>query len=74
MSVSVSASGWINIEFDHQETSAAKIYKYLNKIGLNVISPDLKTISEHKHAHASKKRIEKKEDHDHEEHKDAEHK
>jgi Cd2+/Zn2+-exporting ATPase len=41
LSVSVSASGWINLEFDHHGITSAKIYKYLNKIGLRVLSPVL---------------------------------
>ncbi|HEY5772362.1 MAG TPA: hypothetical protein VIS75_07015, partial [Chitinophagaceae bacterium] len=65
LSVSVSASGWINLEFDHHGTTSAKIYKYLNKIGLRVLSPVLKNIPEHKHAPTPKKGIEKKEEHDH---------
>ncbi len=76
LSVSVSASGWINIEFDHHETTPAKIYGYLNKIGLQIISPGLKTIPEHKHAPTPKPGTEKKEDHDHshEGHKHEKHK
>jgi Cd2+/Zn2+-exporting ATPase len=70
LSVSVSASGWINIEFDHHETTPAKIYGYLNKIGLQVISPDLKTIPEYKHVHAIKK---EELDHKHGEQKHDEH-
>jgi len=70
LSVSASASGWINIEFDHHETTSAQIYKYLKKAGLRIISPALKTIPEHKDVHATKK-----EEHDHEqkEHKHHEH-
>jgi Cd2+/Zn2+-exporting ATPase len=66
LSASVSASGWINIEYDHHETTPAKIYTYLNKLGLQIISPDLKTIPEHKHIHT------KKEEHDHK-HKEQKH-
>ena len=64
LSVSVSASEWISIEFDHHETTPTKIYKYLKKIGLQVISPELKTIPIHKHVHATKK-----EEHDHKDRK-----
>src|SRR6187455_1130974 len=49
ISVSASASGWISIEFDHHEINPAKIYKQVNKIGLQIISPDLKSIIIHKH-------------------------
>jgi hypothetical protein len=45
VSVSASASGWISIEFDHHEITPLKIYKYLNKIGLQIISPELKNYS-----------------------------
>ena len=51
ISVSASASGWISIEFDHHETDPAKIYKQVNTIGLQIISPDLKSIITHKHGH-----------------------
>ncbi|MCC7401339.1 MAG: heavy metal translocating P-type ATPase [Chitinophagaceae bacterium] len=64
LSVSVSATGWISIEFDHHETSPSKIYRYLNKIGLTVISPDLKSIPEHKHVYKERETHEHK-GHDH---------
>jgi Cd2+/Zn2+-exporting ATPase len=70
LSVSASASGWIRIEFDHHETTPVKIYKHLKKIGLQVISPELKTIPVHKHMHATKK---EEHDHKHKEHRHDEH-
>lgn len=39
LSVSVSATGWIKIEFDQHHINAAKIYKKLEKLGLSVVSP-----------------------------------
>jgi Cd2+/Zn2+-exporting ATPase len=75
LSVSVSATGWINIEYDHHEISAQKIYKRLNKMGLEVISPDLKTISAHKQVHIEKEELkvekEKAEEHERKEHEHA---
>jgi Cd2+/Zn2+-exporting ATPase len=70
LSVSVSASGWIKIEFDHHKTTPGKIYGYLSKIGLQIISPDLITIPEHKHVHATTK---DQHDHTHDDHKEHEH-
>ena len=71
LSVSVSATGWINIEFDHHEVTPQKIYKHLNKMGLEVISPDLKSIPTHKHVEISKEELkvekEKAKEHRHEE-------
>lgn len=66
VSVSVSATGWIKIEFDHHEITPQKIYSKLNKLGLTVVSPDLKSIPVHKHIHVS-------EEHKHEEHDHAAH-
>lgn len=66
LSVAVSATGWIKIEFDHHEITPQKIFSKLNKLGLTVVSPELKSIPVHKHPH--KKEEEPKE------HKEAEHK
>lgn len=71
LSASVSATGWINIEFDHHEITPKNIYAYINKLGLQIISPDLKAIPEHKHVHAQKK---EGHDHKHELGRDHEHK
>ncbi len=54
LSVSVSATGWISIEFDHHATTPVKIYKYLEKTGLSVISPELKKIPVHEHVRHEK--------------------
>ena len=70
LSVSASASGWISIEFDHHETTPEKIYRYLDKIGLQVISPGLKAIPPHKHVRITRK---EEPDHTHKEHKHDEH-
>jgi len=66
MSVSASAAGWITVEFDHHEITPQKIFSKLNKLGLTVVSPDLKSIPVHKHVH--------KEEEKHDDHKEAEHK
>ncbi|MCZ2460652.1 MAG: heavy metal translocating P-type ATPase [Chitinophagales bacterium] len=54
LSVSVSATGWISIEFDHHATTPVKVYKYLEKTGLSVISPELKKNPVHEHVHHEK--------------------
>src|SRR6186713_1707561 len=57
ISVSASAAGWISIEFDHHEINPAKIYKQVNKIGLQIISPDLKSVITHKHIHGTEEEL-----------------
>ncbi len=72
ISASASASGWISIEFDHHETNPAKIYKWVNKIGLQIISPDLKSVITHKHIHGTEEELRgsvKKDEHKHDDHK-----
>jgi Cd2+/Zn2+-exporting ATPase len=66
MSVLASAAGWINVEFDHHEITSQKIFSKLNKLGLTVVSPALKSIPVHKHVHKGEEK--------HDEHKEAEHK
>ena len=71
LSVSVSATGWINIEYDHHEITPQKIYRKLNKMGLEVISPALETIPTHQYIHISKVELKvegEKPEHKHEEH------
>lgn len=65
LSVSVSATGWISLEFDHHETDHPTIYKRINKTGLQIISPDLKSLQIHIHT--------KDEKHEHTEHEHDEH-
>jgi len=75
VSVSASATGWINIEFDQHKITPKKIYSKLNKIGLTVVSPELKSVAIHTHVHIGKKDMRtetsekehepEKEDHDH---------
>ena len=65
LSVSVSATGWISLEFDHHETDPPKIYKRINKTGLQIISPDLRSVQVHTHL--------KDKEHDQIEHKYDEH-
>src|SRR6187551_1135324 len=69
ISVSASAAGWISIEFDHHEIIPAKIYKQVNKIGLQIVSPDLKSVITHKHIHVTEEQLRgsvKKDEHKHE--------
>ncbi|HYM93503.1 MAG TPA: heavy metal translocating P-type ATPase, partial [Chitinophagaceae bacterium] len=80
LSVSASAAGWINIEFDHHEINPQKIYSKLHKLGLTVVSPDLKTIPVHIHVHIAKENLleedskeEPEHEHKHEEHDHAVH-
>ncbi len=69
LSVSVSATGWINIEFDQHEINSQKIYRQLKKLGLQVVSPEVIT-GEHKHVHIPKEELHVEE----KEHKKHEHK
>jgi Zn2+/Cd2+-exporting ATPase len=73
MSVSASASGWVNIEFDHHEITPQKIYSKLNKLGLTIVSPDLKAIPVHKHVHITKENLQKEDVKTEHEHKHDEH-
>lgn len=66
VSVSASAAGWITVEFDHHEITPQKIFARLNKLGLTVVSPDLKSIPVHKHV------LQKEDKHDG--HEEAQHK
>ncbi len=75
LSVSASAAGWIVIEFDHHEITPGKIFAQLKKLGLTVVSPELKSIPVHKHVHEKEAEPgehnnvdHKHDDHDHEGH------
>ncbi len=57
LSVSVSPTGWIHVEFDQHETNPQKIYRHLKKLGLEVISPELKALAKPKHVHIPKKEL-----------------
>ncbi len=52
LSVSASASGFISIEYDHRHITPKKIFASLGKLGLTIVSPDLKAVSGHNHPHA----------------------
>jgi Cd2+/Zn2+-exporting ATPase len=75
MSVSASAAGWITVEFDHHEITPEKIFSKLNKLGLTVVSPDLKSIPVHKHVHKEEEKHQEKEgaEHKHDEYDYAAH-
>lgn len=48
LSVSVSGTGMISLEFDEKETSPQKIYKQIKKLGLHIIT---KAEPSHRHVH-----------------------
>ncbi|MFT3705627.1 MAG: heavy metal translocating P-type ATPase [Agriterribacter sp.] len=74
MSVSVSAAGWITLEFDHHKTTPQKIFASLRQLGLTIISPDLKSIPVHTHAHTKDEANEHKHTaHNHDHHHPGEH-
>jgi Zn2+/Cd2+-exporting ATPase len=73
ISVSASAANWIRIEFDHRETTSEKIFSQVNKLGLDIISPELKKIAVHKHDGKKEEyKAEGKEEHKHDDY-DHEH-
>jgi Cd2+/Zn2+-exporting ATPase len=53
LSASVSAAGWIKLEYDHHTIEPEKIYKELNKEGIKIASPALESIPVHQHSHDS---------------------
>jgi len=57
LSVAVSPTGWIRLEFDAQKTSPRKIYRHLKKAGLQVVSPEQVLTPEHKHVHITKEEL-----------------
>lgn len=67
ISVSASATGWITVEFDQHETTTQKIFSKLKKLGITVVSPDLKSLPVHKHDEKKEEKHENQdsEDHDH---------
>ncbi len=76
VSVSASATGWINIEFDQHEITPKKIYAKLDKIGLTIVSPELKSVPTHTHVHIAKKDMQtkaSKEEHKHDAEDDDDH-
>lgn len=62
VTASASAAGWITIEYDHHLVTPKKIYATLGKLGIAVLSPQLKSIPGHKHVHTE----EAHHSHDHE--------
>lgn len=73
LSVLASATGWITIEFDHHEISPKKIFSKLNKLGLEVVSPALKSIPVHTHNKNEKPTEEKPNDHEGHDHAEGDH-
>ncbi|MEO8404253.1 MAG: heavy metal translocating P-type ATPase [Chitinophagaceae bacterium] len=67
LSASASAAGWIKLEYDHHTIEPEKIYKELNKEGINIVSPALVNVKHHDHEHDTH------DDHKHEDDSDHDH-